>query len=272
MRFDKQPRQKKSMSQVFLRTEWPVQRVIEKLKSWQVTRVLEVGPGGGILTKALVEARFKVTAVEKDSRFAELLRDVVFASEKAQEGELHVVNKDVLKFDIEAWVGESREVTAIVGNIPYAISSPILMWSLPVLDRVMGLIYLVQLEFAERIVAAPDSKAYGSLSVFTQLRSKTQFECKVDRNCFTPVPRVDSAIISLREHPVVHPKELLRRVEQVTRAAFNQRRKKLRNALGAVFSAEDLEKCTIDLSRRAETLRPEEFIELARCIAPVKDV
>lgn len=272
MRFDNEPRQKKSMSQVFLRTEWPVQRVVEKVKSWQATRVLEVGPGGGILTKALVEAHFKVTAVEKDQRFAERLHDVVFASEKAKGGELNVVNQDVLKFDIAAWVAESKEPTAIVGNIPYAISSPILMWSLPTLDKVLGLIYLVQLEFAERVVAASDSKTYGSLSVFTQLRAKTQFECKVDRNCFTPVPKVDSAIISLREHPVRYPEDLLRSVEQVTRAAFNQRRKKLRNALGAVFSDEALEHCGVDLNRRAETLRPEEFVELARNIAPAKDV
>ena len=99
-----------------------------------------------------------------------------------------------------------------------------------------------------------------------------RFECKVDRNCFTPVPKVDSAIISLREHPIVYPQELLQRVEKVTRASFNQRRKKLSNALSAVVSAEALAHSPIDLNRRGETLRPEEFIELARMIAPEKDV
>ncbi len=264
MRSHNEPRQSKKLSQVFLRTDWPVQRVATKVHAWGARRVLEIGPGKGILTKALANAGLKVTAVEKDTRFFEYLNDQLRAGDLADsESLIRVVNADILDFDLGAWCGATKEPAAVVGNIPYNISSPILLWVLPHLSHLSGAMFLTQLEFAQRLAAEPGGKTYGSLSVFSQLRSRVEFECKVPASCFTPVPKVDSALVALRPIKQNVPDALLHRTEVITRAAFTQRRKKLRNAVRAFTPEDAVADCPIDLNRRPETLTPQEFVELA---------
>src|SRR5262249_3743500 len=115
-------RQKKSLGQVFLRTEWPCQRMVERLTEMRVGRVVEIGPGAGILTRGLLGAGLHVTAVEKDDRFASRLAEHAEVLEAGRPGKLTVVNEDFLRFDLEAWLGEGRSRAAVVGNIPYNIS------------------------------------------------------------------------------------------------------------------------------------------------------
>jgi len=264
MRQKKLPRRKRSLSQVYLKTDWPVSRMLEKLQSWNVRRVLEIGPGPGVLTFALLRAGIKVTAVEKDDQLYERLQHMV-ALDQIENGELlELINNDTLRFDLGSWISRSNEQTAVVGNIPYNISTPILMWSIPHLKNLKGLIYLTQLEFAQRLAANPGTKAYGSLSVYTQLRSKPSLECKVDRACFHPPPKVDSAIISLTEKPHQLSDKLLVKSEMVTRTCFMQRRKVLRNAVRNFLTAENEANFPIDLNRRPDTLRPEEYVELTK--------
>lgn len=264
MRARNDPHQSKKLSQVFLRTDWPVLRVAAKAQEWGARRVIEIGPGKGILTKALAEAGLKVTAVEKDTRFFEYLNDQLKDGDLAsQSSNIRIVNADILDFDLGAWLDASKEPAAVVGNIPYNISSPILMWALPHLSRLQGAMFLTQLEFAQRLAAESGGKTYGSLSVFAQLRSRVEFECKVPASCFTPVPKVDSALVGLRPIKQEVPDALLHRTEVITRAAFTQRRKKLRNAVRAFMPADAEADCPIDLNRRPETLTPQEFVELA---------
>lgn len=261
-------RQKKSLGQVFLNTDWPVHRMIEKLSDWNVTRVLEIGPGPGILTRGLVDAGFVVTAVEKDERFAARLLEQLGMAEGAlqavpHKGTLEVIREDFLKFDLEDWLNASAARPAIIGNIPYNISSPILLKTLPLLQRLAGLIVMTQLEFAARIAAQPSTKDYGSLSVFTQLRGMVNLEFKVDRKCFHPIPKVDSAVISIQPLKQPWSESVLQKTEMVTRAAFTQRRKKMRNSVRQFFYEAGMEaRSPIDLERRAETLTPQEFITL----------
>ncbi|MFW7382072.1 MAG: 16S rRNA (adenine(1518)-N(6)/adenine(1519)-N(6))-dimethyltransferase RsmA [Oligoflexus sp.] len=259
-------RQKKSLGQVFLNTEWPVMKVVDSLRQWDVQRVLEIGPGPGILTKALLAAGYEVTAVEKDERFVEKLEDYYRIHQKDYRGSLRIVSSDILKFDLGEWLDESNQATAVVGNIPYNISTPILTWVLPHLSRLKGVEFLVQLEFAARLAAQVGTKDYGSLSVFTQLRSKVVLECKVDRACFRPIPKVDSALVILQPKPNQLPDEILNKVELVTRASFTQRRKMLRNAIRQFLKEEMIGECPFDLNRRPDTLRPEEYVELAQFI------
>lgn len=259
-------RQKKSLSQVFLKTEWPVRRVVDRLKEWHVTRVLEIGPGGGALTRALLENPWKLTAIEKDERFVEKLQDAYQARKADYRGTFDIHHADILDFDLEGWLKESNEPTAVVGNIPYAISSPIVLWVLPHLQSLKGAEFLVQLEFAARLAGAVGSKDYGSLSVYTQLRSQVTLDCKVDRTCFTPIPKVDSALVILKPRSPLLPEDLLQKTETVARTSFTQRRKKLRNAIRPFLSEEKLESCPIDLNRRPDSLRPEEYVELTKFI------
>jgi 16S rRNA (adenine1518-N6/adenine1519-N6)-dimethyltransferase len=259
-------RQKKALSQVFLKTDWPVHRVADGVAEWQISRVLEIGPGGGKLTRALMAKPWAVTAVEKDDRFADRLVDTFQAKDSDYKGKIEVVNQDVLKFDLRSWLESSDQPTALVGNIPYAISSPIVMWLLPHISSVKGVKLLVQLEFAQRLAGAAGTKDYGSLSVYAQLRSQVTIDCKVERTCFSPVPKVDSAIVTLRPRNEPIADEDLRRVEKVARVCFTMRRKKLRNAIKTFLTEDRIEQCPIDPNRRPDALRPEEYLELARFI------
>ena len=257
--------QKKSLGQVFLNTDWPVVKVVEMLLDWGVKRTIEIGPGPGILTKALLDAGIHVTAVERDDRFVERLEDYKRTLDENKASQFEVVGEDVLKFDLESWLNSSHEAAAVVGNIPYNISSAILMWVLPHLDRLKGVDFLTQLEFAARLAGKPNTKAYGSLSVFAQLRSKVTMECKVDRSCFTPIPKVDSALVNLKPKKQELDEDLLKFIETLTRSAFTQRRKVLRNAMRQFFADEEhMKACPVDLSRRPDSLRPEEYVEIAK--------
>lgn len=261
---------KKSLSQVFLNTDWPVLRVAENLRSWGVKRVLEIGPGPGILTRALLAEGFDVTAVERDERFVERLEDYIRTHEDQYSGTLQVVSDDILRFDLAAWTQASRAESAVVGNIPYNISSPIVLWLLPHLQGLKGAEFLVQLEFASRLAGKVGTKAYGSLSVFTQLRAKVEMTCKVDRACFRPIPKVDSALVKLMPRPQTLDDKLLKKVELLTRTAFTQRRKMLRNAARQFLSDDLLAKCPFDLNRRPDSMRPEEFVDLAKYLFSLK--
>ena len=259
-------KQKKSLGQVFLNTDWPVERVVQRLKTWQVKRVLEIGPGAGILTKALLRSGLKVTAVERDDRFVERLENYRQTFAEDQQERFEIVGEDILKFDLRSWIDRDGDVIAVVGNIPYNISSGIVMWVLPHLESLVGVFFLTQLEFAARLAGRPSTKAYGSLSVFAQLRSDVSLDCKVDRNCFTPVPKVDSALVSLRKKKDKLDDELLQKVENITRTAFSQRRKTLKNALSTFLTEESVASCPVDLSRRPDAIRPEEYVDLAKVL------
>lgn len=258
-------RQKKSLSQVFLHTDWPCAKLCDLLLQQGVQQVLEIGPGKGILTRKLVEAGLTVTAVEKDDQLAEYMISVASRYREGHAaGSLTVVNEDILQFDLSAWVKQHPGKKAICGNIPYNISSPILLHTLPELSSVEGLFFLVQLEFAQRLCSPVNEKSYGSLSVYTQLRAKAKVEYKVERTCFYPVPKVDSAVVSLL--PPVKPQDpaILAKVEQLTRQVFHQRRKKLSNSLGSLLHMGKTLPSDIDLSRRCDTLSPQEFVEIAK--------
>ena len=259
--------QKKSLGQVFLNTDWPVKKVVDRVREWKVKRVIEIGPGPGILTRALLEAGLQVTAVERDDRFVERLEDYNRVRGEDQPGTLEIVGEDILKFDLEQWINQSHEAAAVVGNIPYNISSPILLWALPHLQRLKGVNFLTQLEFAARLAGQVGTKAYGSLSVFAQLRAQVTMDCKVGRECFTPVPKVDSALVSLKPKQQILSDDMLNQVETITRSAFTQRRKILKNAMKQFLPDDDqIKDCPIDLNRRPDSLRPEEYVEIARFI------
>ncbi len=254
--------QKKSLGQVFLNTDWPVNRVVEQAQDLGIKKVLEIGPGNGILTTALSKAGITVTAIEKDDRFAARINDLIRSGSLPN---TDVINEDILQFDLGAWISSSGKTpVGVVGNIPYNISTPILMWLLPHLKSLNGAIFMVQLEFAQRVVAPPDNKDYGSLSVYCQLRSHCDFNFRVEKTCFTPVPKVDSAVITLRPRSDEPGQgKLLQYTETICRIAFTQRRKKLRNAVRPFMRGRPDEDCPIDLNRRAETLTPDDFVTLA---------
>lgn len=256
--------QKKSLSQVFLKVDWPVHRMVALLQDLNITHVVEIGPGAGVLTRALLGAGMQVTAVEKDPRFAQHLSGQIELWESVAPGRLTVLNDDILHCNLEELLHPEMGKTALVGNIPYHISSPIVQKGIEVLDKLTAILLMTQLEFARRVAAQANTKDFGSLTVFAQLRASVKLEFEVPRACFEPVPKVDSAVLLLRPLASSLDAATLAFTEKLTRMAFSQRRKKLSNSVQALLEGKDLAACPIDLNRRADALTPADFVLFAQ--------
>lgn len=252
-------KQKKSLSQVFLKETWPCEKITEYLSGRGASRVLEIGPGGGVLTQFLVDQGFKLTVVEKDERFADLLR-IKFP-------EIEVLCEDILNFDLQEWIGEKSNSTYLAGNLPYQISSPILYHVTPLLPKIGGCAFMFQKEFAERLLAKPNTSEYSHLSLMMQLQSKIESICLVPKSCFQPIPKVDSQIVSIESLPHSLSGFQIQRIDKLSKMAFSQRRKKLRNSISAVLGTFKGE-ITVDLELRAGVLSPKDYTKLAQLLYP----
>jgi 16S rRNA (adenine1518-N6/adenine1519-N6)-dimethyltransferase len=225
-------------------------------------QVYEVGPGPGGLTRALLDAGASVVAVERDRRCIPALDEL-----GGQFGDrLRVIEGDALALDERTVVGEGAHVVA---NLPYNVGTALLLKWLggPWPPWWRSLTLMFQKEVAERIVAQPGSSAYGRLSVAAQWRSQARIAMNVNRSAFVPPPKVTSAVVHIV--PCDAPEGVDGGVMQnLTQAAFGQRRKMLRSTLKALPGAsEAAERLGIDLQRRAETLSIDDFVELARALS-----
>ena len=252
----------KALGQNFLFDEQLLDRIAAIPGDLDDRAVLEIGPGPGGLTRALLRAGTRVTAIEMDKRCLPALGELA----DAFPGRLRVIEGDAMKLDHDALMGEPY---AVVANLPYNVGTALLVrwlggeeWP----PRWTSLTLMFQLEVAQRIVAQPGTGAYGRLAVLAQWRSAAKLAMKVHRSAFTPPPKVMSAVVHLTPAPM--PEGVSARVlERVTEAAFGQRRKMLRQSLkGLPGAVEALEALGIDPRRRAETLTVEEFTALARAL------
>ena len=223
--------------------------------------VVEVGPGLGSLTLGLTEVGARVAAVEIDPRLAELLPRTV--ERKQPEARLEVVHHDALT--IEALPFEPQ---AIVANLPYNVSVPVLIHLLerfPTIDRAL---VMVQAEVGHRLAAPPGSKVYGSPSAKVAWWGQWALEGEVSRQIFWPVPNVDSVLVGFRRGPERGDEALRRRTFRVIDGAFGQRRKMLRQALSGVFGSSGaatavLERAGVEPTLRGEALDLDDFIRIA---------
>ena len=223
--------------------------------------VLEVGPGPGGLTRALLAAGARVTAIERDRRCLPALAELG----EAYPGRLKVIEGDALEIDAR---GLFEGAPHIVSNLPYNVGTALFVgWlSAAWLPWWKSLTLMFQREVAERIVASPGSDAYGRLAVLAQWRSSARIAMPVHRSAFTPPPKVMSAVVHIV--PTEAPAGVaLTMLERLTAAAFGQRRKMLRQSLRGVPGAlEALTAEGIDATRRAETVSVAEFVAVARLL------
>ena len=256
----------KALGQNFLFDEQLLDRIVAIPGKLEGKAVLEIGPGPGGLTRALLRAGARVTAIERDSRCIPALAEL----QEVFPGQLRVIEDDALAIDHTELMGEPFAVAA---NLPYNIGTLLF-------TRWMGqetwppdwtsLTLMFQQEVAQRIVAKPGTSAYGRLAVLAQWRSTAKLAMKVHRSAFTPPPKVMSAIVHVT--PIDAPEGVSAKVlQRLTEAAFGQRRKMLRQSLKGLPGALDtLETCAIDATRRAETLGVEEFVAVARAMSDQK--
>lgn len=262
----------KSLGQNFLIDEQIIERIVDGAEIGPEDDILEIGPGIGVMTQAMAERARKVVAIEIDRALIPVLKETL-----AEQDNVEVIHGDVMQVDLKAIIAEKFEGRRpkVVANLPYYLTTPIIMMLLEEEIPVSDIVVMIQKEVAERISAKPSTKAYGALSVATQYYSEPRIIAKVPRTVFMPQPNVDSIVIRMTirpEPPVVLDSPSL--FFKVVKAAFGQRRKTLHNALNAGGfgqtkdeTAHFLSDSGIEPSRRGETLSIEEFATLANTIS-----
>ena len=262
----------KRFGQNFLIDTHVLDRIIEASEITKDDFVLEIGPGIGTMTQYLCEAAREVVAVEIDTNLIPILKDTLSAYDNVE-----VLNQDILKVDIASLAKERNNDRPIkvVANLPYYITTPIIMGLFESRVPIDSITIMVQKEVADRMQEGPGSKEYGALSLAVQYYAKPEIVVNVPPSCFMPQPKVGSAVIRLTRHeqsPVEVEDEKL--MFQVIRASFNQRRKTLANGLnnfgGFGLSKEEIQTCIEELgvpvNIRGEALSLEQFAELANII------
>lgn len=256
----------KRLGQNFLIDANIVQGIVDAANVQENDRVLEIGPGIGTLTQALAETGAEVTCVELDKKLPEVLAHTLDAYDNVR-----VIQGDILKVNIPEIMGDKP--FKVVANLPYYITTPIIMALLEKHLPITDIVVMVQKEVAERMAAQPGGKTYGALSVAVQYYTVPEIALYVPPRSFMPPPEVDSVVVNckVRQIPAV---ELIdeKMFFRVVKAAFGQRRKTLNNALKSMgvdknIIADVLDKAGIEATRRGETLTMEEFGAIANILA-----
>lgn len=260
----------KSLGQNFLINDNIIEDIVDGANAGPNDKIIEVGPGIGTLTRELASRAEKVMVVEIDKALIPILGETL-----ADFDNISIVNQDIMKADIKSLIDEKLDggPVKLVANLPYYITTPIIMRFLEEEINVSDIVIMVQKEVAERMNAKPGKKDYGALSVAVQYYCDTEIIAKVPRHLFVPQPNVDSIVIALRVRPEkkyeVDNEEIF---FKVVKASFGQRRKTLLNSLTSMGIlekskiAEVLLESEIDEKRRGETLSIEEFARLANCV------
>ena len=260
----------KSLGQNFLIDTNVIDRILEGARVQEGDYVIEVGPGIGTLTKEMGRTAEKVVAIEIDKTLIPILEETL-----ADFPNIEVINQDILKVNVQELVKEKLNggPVKLIANLPYYITTPIVMKFLEEDIPVTDIVVMVQKEVADRMNAQPNSKDYGALSVAVQYYCDTEIVAKAPRHMFMPQPNVDSTVIGLhvreeKKYNVDNEDIFFKTVK----ASFGQRRKTLLNSLGGLgFLSKDqiklaLQEANIDEKRRGETLSIEEFASLSNAV------
>jgi len=258
---------RKSLGQNFILDLNLTRRIARAAGPLNDATVLEIGPGPGGLTRALLlEGARHVLAIERDARCIDALREIA----GHYPGRLTIIEADALSVDQARLVSEVRGAVKVVANLPYSVATPLLVGWLcaePWPPWYQNLCLMFQQEVAERLVAPPGAKSYGRLSVFAQWRCHVRLVLRLPPAAFTPKPQVSSAVVTLEPRRAPEPCTLTS-LQQVTAAAFGQRRKMLRASLASIVHQpeEILAQAGISPTLRAERLSVHDFTRLARAL------
>lgn len=260
----------KSLGQNFIINDFIIDEIIRRGEITEEDSILEVGPGIGVLTQALAETAHQVVAVELDNKLIPILDETLEGY-----GNVEIIHNDILKIDVGQMIKEKMEKpTKVVANLPYYITTPIIMKLIEEVSGIKEIVVMVQKEVAERMVSEPGTKDYGSLSVAVQYYCDAMIILEVPRDNFMPAPNVDSAVIRLivKDEPTVEviDEEFF---FKIIKGAFALRRKTLINSLSksAIGIDKDLlkkilDEMNIDRRIRGEKLNINDFADLANRI------
>lgn len=258
----------KSLGQNFLTDDQVIENIVAASVTNPETPVVEIGPGLGVLTRILAAKAQKVWAVELDRGKLDLL------NRELKGLPVEIINMDALELNLADIWGNKKGV--LVGNLPYYITSPLLMHFLAQKDSLQSMVVMVQKEVADRLIAKPGGKDYGVLTVAAQVSAKAEKLFEVPSQAFWPAPKVTSAVVRFELRPYPGLKVLEKDFFRVVKAAFSQRRKTLGNSLAGGLGMDKkqvsgiLVEAGVDGQRRAETLTIEEFQAVVEALEQFK--
>ncbi len=250
---------KKNFGQNFLTDQIILGRIINELGLIQNEEVLEIGCGKGALTKRILDKGVNLKGIEIDKDLINGLKLIQLKNKNFE-----ILNNDILKINLSD-ISNSR--LRVVGNLPYNISSKIILWLVKNKDMVKDAHFMLQKEFADRLTSNPNKKSYGRLSIFAQLFFRVEELFDVPSESFFPKPKVDSIFLRLRPQENNELEYLdIECLQSVTLKAFTKRRKKISSCLKGLLSKENLEKLNIDPNLRPENLSISDYISITKFI------
>lgn len=256
---------KKRFGQNFLHNDAVISDIIDAINPEPGENLIEIGPGLGALTEPVIERAKKLSVVELDRDLAHRLRHHPFLAPH-----LTIYETDALNFDFSQLAKDENDVEKplrIFGNLPYNISTPLIFHLLTFKDKVKDMHFMLQKEVVERMAAEPHCKAYGRLSIMTQYQCQVFPVMEIGPEAFKPAPKVDSAIVRLIPHKEIkNPVKDINALNTVCLAAFNQRRKTIRNGFKKLISEVQLASLDLDANLRPENLTIDDYIKLANFI------
>lgn len=253
---------RKRFGQNFLHDDYVIGQIVDAIHPIDGENLVEIGPGLGALTQPVCECVEQLTVVELDRDLAARLKTHPFMAKK-----LTIVEHDALKFDFTSLIKDGKPLR-VFGNLPYNISTPLMFHLFSFAEKVQDMHFMLQKEVVNRLAAGPNHKNYGRLSVMAQYHCHVMPVLNVPPEAFNPPPKVDSAVVRLVPHKV-KPVQVVseQTLHTVCAAAFNQRRKTLRNSLKELVSEEELVALSIDPKARAENLSLDAFARISNHIS-----
>ena len=248
---------RKTLGQNFL-IDTNISRKITKLVQGQLADpIIEIGPGTGSLTNELLKDNYRIKAVEVDKQLTELLKERF-----GDVPNIEIINEDAMSFDYNQLTGPWW---IMVGNLPYNIGTRLLIKLITEVPQIHRYVIMLQDEVAERIVAKPNTKHYGSISVLFSLFTNSKLQFNVSKNCFEPKPKILSTVLTIQRETLVD-EEIRFKAFEISKIAFQQKRKKIKTALRDYIDEEKAEKLLLDLNSRPQELTPNDYLSIAESI------
>lgn len=250
---------RKRFGQNFLHDESVIENIVAAIQPKKGQALVEIGPGLAALTLPVSDRLDHLTVIEIDRDLAARLVENPFLKDK-----LTVIQQDAMTVDFTLLAEKMQQPLRVFGNLPYNISTPLMFHLFEYTTAISDMYFMLQKEVVNRLVAAPNSKTYGRLSVMAQYYCQIIPVLEVPPTAFKPAPKVDSAVVKLIPHQSPpYPVNDIKSLSRVTTAAFNQRRKTIRNSLSQLFTAEQLATLNLNLDLRAENLSLQQYCQIA---------
>ena len=247
-------RTRKRFGQNFLIDEGVIDRIVSVVELSDSDRVLEIGPGTGSLTNELLKDNYRIKAIEVDNELTNILGERF-----GEVPNIEIINEDAMDYDYSQLTGPWW---IMVGNLPYNIGTRLLVKLITEVPQIHRYVVMLQDEVAERIVAKPDTKQYGSLSVLASLFTNSKVQFNVSKNCFEPKPKILSTVVTIQRETLID-EDIRMKAFEISKVAFQQKRKKIKTALKDYIDEESSKKLSLDLNLRPQELTPENYLAIA---------